>query len=158
VPDRNLGSWVAEQTDKEIILWEGHCYVHTRFDADALRRAKALHPEAMTVVHPECEPAVRQLADHVCSTSGMVTWVERSPARTFLIGTENGLIDLLRQRFPDRTFFAVPPGGTCVTMKRNRLELILAALREESPVIRVPADVAGRAKRALDRMLEVMAS
>lgn len=155
VPDRNLGDFVRRHTDKEIILWKGHCYVHTRFSAEALTQARALHPGAAVVVHPECDPDVQALADHVCSTSGMIPFVEKSMAREFLIGTEFGMVEYLQRRFPEKTFFAVPPGSTCATMKRNTLEQIVSALENDSPVIRVPEEIARRARLALDRMLAV---
>lgn len=155
VPDKNLGSWVAEQTDKEIILWRGFCYVHTKFMADELSRAKKLFPKAKVIVHPECPREIRVLADHVCSTSGMVKFVEKSEAGEFLIGTEMGLIEMLKQKFPDRKFYAVPPGSTCLTMKKNQLDLVLESLKTEKPEITVPDEIRLKAKKALDRMLEV---
>lgn len=155
VPDRNLGSWVAEKTRKEIILWRGFCYVHTKFMCDELAKARRLFPEAKVVVHPECPKEIRDQANHVCSTSGMVKYVEKSSAKEFIIGTETGLIEMLKQKFPDRKFFAVPPGSTCLTMKKNRLELVCEALKSGEPEITVPEEVRLKAKKALDRMLEV---
>ncbi|MFZ2957279.1 MAG: quinolinate synthase NadA [Candidatus Ozemobacteraceae bacterium] len=155
VPDKNLGSWVAEHSDKEIILWGGFCYVHTKFMADELARAKTLLPGAKVLVHPECPKEIRDQADHVCSTSGMVKIVEKSDAKEFIIGTEVGLIEMLKQKFPERKFYAVPPGSTCLTMKKNRLDLVLESLKTEKPEIHVPEEIRLKAKKALDRMLEV---
>lgn len=155
VPDKHLGSWVAEQTDKDIILWNGFCYVHSRFMVQELGQARKLLPLAKVVVHPECPAEIRNKADHVCSTSGMISWVEKSDALEFIIGTEMGLIEHLKKKFPKKRFYAVPPGSTCLTMKKNTLELVLEALQQEKPVVTVPEDIAVRAKKALDRMLEV---
>jgi quinolinate synthase len=155
VPDRNLGDFTARHSKKEIILWPGHCYVHTRFLAPELRRSRELLPNAKVVVHPECSPEIRDLADHVCSTSGMITFVAQSPATEFIIGTEMGLIEFLKRRFPEKRFYAAPPGSTCFNMKKNTLDQVLEALEREAPVVTVRPEVAQKAKRALDRMLEV---
>ncbi|MBF0499672.1 MAG: quinolinate synthase NadA [Candidatus Riflebacteria bacterium] len=155
VPDKNLGSWVAEKSSKEIILWNGFCYVHNKFMADELARARKLLPDAKVVVHPECPKEIRDQADHVCSTSGMVKYVEKSDAKEFIIGTEMGLIEMLKKKFPDRKFYAVPPGGTCLTMKKNRLDLVLESLKTGEPEINVPEEIRVKAKMSLDRMLEV---
>jgi len=155
IPDRNLGKHVAKHSAKEIVLWKGHCYVHTKFLAAELSKAKKEIPGAKVVVHPECEPEIRNLADHICSTSGMIPYCSNSDASEFIIGTESGMIELLKRRVPGKKFYAAPPGSTCITMKKNTLELVLDALQAEKPVVTVPKEIAARAKKALDRMLEI---
>jgi len=155
VPDKNLGSYVAQYTDKEIIPWQGFCYVHNKFSHEELAKAKKLKKKAKVIAHPECPKEFRALADHVCSTSGMVDYAKNSKAKEFIIGTEVGMIEMLKIECPKKKFYAAPPGSTCVNMKKNNLELVLKALKEEGPVITVPEEIRVKAKKALDKMLEV---
>ena len=154
VPDKNLADYVARNTDKEIIPWHGFCYVHNKLLPEPLKAAKQLHKDAKVIAHPECTNEFRELADYVCSTTGMIDYVRDSDADEFIIGTETGLIELLKQKFPEKNFYAAPPGSTCLNMKKNRLELVLEALKTEGPVINVPEEVRVKAKKAIDRMLE----
>jgi quinolinate synthase len=155
VPDKNLASYVAKYTDKEIIPWDGFCYVHTKFSHEELAKAKELMKDAKVIVHPECPAEVRELADHICSTSGMIEYAKNSEAREFIIGTEIGMIEMLKLKVPGKTFYTAPPGGTCVNMKKNNLNLVLEALKNEGPVVTVPDEIRRKARRALDRMIEV---
>ena len=155
VPDSNLANYVMSYTDKKIIPWDGWCYVHRKFSPEGLIRAKAMHVNAKVLVHPECIPAVVDLADEVFSTTGMVNYVKNSRDNTFIIATEVGVIERLRLMFPDKTFYQAPPGGTCLQMKKTTLELVLAALEKEQFKVTVPEHIRVRAKKALDRMLNV---
>lgn len=152
LPDRHLGAHVASRTGVRLHLWDGRCEVHETFTA-----AEALHArerfDAQVVVHPECPQEVLQVADFVGSTSAMGEWIARErPARVALV-TECSLADNLRLRFPDTEF--IKPCNLCPYMKRITLPRIHACLRELSPEVQVPADIAARARRALERMLEV---
>lgn len=155
VPDKNLADYVATQTRKEIIPWNGFCYVHTKFSRGELEKAKRMLREAKVMVHPECPADIRELADYICSTSGMIEYARKSEAKEFLIGTEIGMIEMLRRSVPEKEFYTVPPGSTCVNMKKNDLRLVLEALRNEAPVVTVPEEIRLKAKKALDRMIEV---
>jgi quinolinate synthase len=155
VPDQNLADYVSQHTNKEIIPWNGFCYVHTKFSHEELAKAKKLLKDAKVIVHPECPAEVRELADHICSTSGMTEYVKNSNAKEFIIATEIGMIEMLKLHVPGKKFYTAPPGGTCTDMKKNNLELVLEALRNEAPVITVPEEIRRKAKKALDRMLEV---
>ena len=135
VPDKNLASYVAEKTDKEIIPWDGFCYVHNKFSHEELGRAKKLRKHAKVIAHPECTSEVRRLADYICSTSGMVDYAKNSDAKEFIIATEIGMIEMLKLQVPGKTFYTAPPGNTCVNMKKNTLDLVLAALENEAPVV-----------------------
>ncbi len=154
VPDKNLASYVSEQTDKEIIPWEGYCYVHARFSPEELAEAKKSLKDAKVIAHPECPGEVRKLADHICSTSGMISYAKNSEAKEFIVATEIGMIEMLKRHVPGKTFYTAPPGRTCVNMKKNNLQFVLDALKNEAPVITVPEEIRLKAKRALDRMLE----
>jgi quinolinate synthase len=155
VPDSNLANYVMRHTEKKVIPWNGWCYVHRKFSKEGLSHAKAIHVNAKVLVHPECDPGVVDLADEVCSTTGMMNYVRQSPDETFIIATEIGLIERLRLEFPDKVFFQAPPGGTCIQMKKTNLRLVLDALEKEQFKVTVPEDIRVKAKRALDRMLEV---
>jgi quinolinate synthase len=155
VPDENLAMYVQRCSDKKIIPWKGWCYVHTRFSAEGLREAKRLHPEAKVVVHPECVPAVIDLADAVCSTTGIVTYVKNSPCKEFIIATEIGIIERLKLEAPSKICFQAPPGGTCIQMKKNSLQFVLESLEKEQYRVTVPEDIRVKAQQALDKMLQV---
>ena len=155
VPDKNLANYVSQHTNKEIIPWNGYCYVHTKFSPEELANAKKLLKDAKVIVHPECPAEVRELADHICSTSGMTEYAKNSDAKEFIIATELGMIEMLKLQVPGKTFYTAPPGGTCANMKKNNLALVLEALKNEAPVITVREEIRQKAKEALDRMLEV---
>ena len=156
VPDSNLASYVKRHTNKKIILWNGWCYVHKKFSPEGLRQAKTLHVDAKVLVHPECIPEVVDLADEICSTTGMINYVKQSQDKKFIIATEIGMLERLKRMFPEKIFFQAPPGGTCIQMKKITLPLVLEALENEQFKVTVPEDIRVRAKNALDRMLNVV--
>jgi quinolinate synthase len=155
VPDSNLANYVMKHTDKKIIPWSGWCYVHNKFSFEELIKAKRLHPDAKVLVHPECIPEVVDLADEVFSTTGMINYVRQNPFKKFIIATEIGVIEKLRLEFPEKIFFQAPPGGTCIQMKKITLELVYASLEKNQFKVVVPENIRVRAKKALDRMLNV---
>lgn len=155
VPDRNLGQFVAKQSDKTFHYWDGYCPTHERLKADAVARLKADNPDALFICHPECNPAVVSLADHACSTSGMYDYCRKSPANRFIIGTEAGILYKLRQENPGKEFILASPALVCPNMKLTSLEDILDALTTMGPVVKVPEEIRAAAKRALDRMIAI---
>lgn len=155
VPDKNLGSFVADRTDKRVILWEGFCVTHHRVSVTDVLRARQAHPDAVLVVHPECRPEVVKAADHVFSTSGILQFARETPHRKLIIGTEMGLIYRLRQENPDKEFYLLSQGLVCPNMKYTTLEKVICALETLQPQITVPDEIAGGARRALLRMLEI---
>ncbi len=156
VPDRNLGRWIANYVpEKEFIFWEGFCPTHERMTVAAVQQKKLEHPQSLFICHPESAPAVSALADHVCSTSGMYDYCRTSPAKSFIIGTEAGILYKLRQENPDKEFILASPALICPNMKLTSLEDILLALQTMSPVVTVPEDIRLKAKGALDRMLAI---
>ncbi len=156
IPDKNLGSYAAKQSGRELILWPGHCYVHNRFTAGDVKSAREEHPNARLVVHPECPPAVSDLADDVVSTSGMVQLVKQHPEiGEWIIGTEMGLVDQLSAAYPNKGIYPLSRSAVCNNMKMTTLAKVAWALEHEANEIVVPADIAARAKKALDRMLEI---
>lgn len=155
VPDRNLGRYVARFTDKTIYFWEGFCPTHERLKAAVVLRLKAEYPNALFICHPECNPKVSELADHVCSTSGMYDYCRKIPAGRIIIGTEAGILYRLRKENPDKEFILASPALICPNMKLTSLEDILSALKTMEPVVKVPEEIRAPAKRALDRMLAI---
>lgn len=155
VPDSNLANYVMRYTNKKILPWNGWCYVHRKFSSEGITKAKAVHLDAKVLVHPECVPEVIDLADEIFSTTGMINYVKQSPDKKFIIATEVGVIDRLRLEVPDKIFFQAPPGGTCLQMKKITLHLVLDALEKEQFKVVVPEDIRVKAKKALDRMLNV---
>jgi len=159
VPDRNLANYCADQTRARIIPWEGYCYVHDQFTVEDVERAKATHPEALFVAHPECRREVLALADHVASTSGMVKWVdamsEENAQHGVILGTEVGLAHQLQAKYPDRRIVPLKEHGICATMKLTNLAKVAWSIENEMYKIEIPEDIRVRAKAALDRMLSI---
>jgi len=151
VPDRNLGSHVADRTGKDIIRWDGYCYVHENIELNAIGKAKQLHPDAKVMVHPECTKSVRDTASYIGSTAQMSAYAAKSEHKKFIVGTEDGLIHTLQKENPDKKFY--PVTACCRGMKRIDLEKVVASLEQMRFKINVPKDIRARAKRALERML-----
>jgi quinolinate synthase len=153
LPDQYLGRWVASQTDKEIILWEGSCEVHERFTAEELRDYRSTHPGIQIIAHPECPPDVLDEADFVGSTAGMIDWVETVRPRQVVMVTECSMSDNVAKDVPETDF--IRPCNLCPHMKRITLEGLRDALREMKHVVEVPDDVIVGARQAVERMLHV---
>lgn len=156
VPDKNLAKYVQRFTKKNIIPWEGFCYVHhTKFYPNLLKQAKKNMPDAEVIVHPECPPEIIDLADHVNSTSGMITTARESKAKKFLIGTEQGMIYRLQREVPNKEFYSIPNGGTCIQMKKIFIEDVYNALLHGQYEVEVPEEIRVKAKQALSRMIKI---
>jgi quinolinate synthase len=153
VPDRNLGQYVAAQTGKKMIYWDGYCPVHARILAGHVIAAKKRYPAAEVMVHPECSPEVTALADKVLSTTGMCRYAKESPSAEIIVGTEIGILHRLAKENPGKTFHPVSEIASCVNMKKNSLEKVLAALEEMKHVVRVDEETRRKAKKAIDRMI-----
>jgi quinolinate synthase len=155
VPDRNLGRYVARFSDKTFHFWDGYCPTHERLKPQAVLDLKAEHPDALFVCHPECNPTVVALADHVCSTTGMYEFCRTSSAKRFIIGTEAGILYRLRRENPAKEFILASPALICPNMKLTSLEDVITALETMAPVVTVPEEIRVPAKLALDRMIAV---
>lgn len=155
VPDRNLASYVSRFTKKQIIPWNGYCYVHDRFTPDEIRAARELYPKAEILVHPECRPEVIDAADFVFSTSGMGRHARTSEAREFVIGTELGMIYRLKKDNPLKEFYPLSNKAVCQNMKKTSVDKVLRALQTLEPRVTVPPEIASRARGSIERMLAV---
>lgn len=158
VPDQNLGRWVSSKTGRAMQLWPGNCYAHVQFTPGALLRAKAAHPGAPVVAHPECTEAVREMADMVCSTELMVGWCREQSAQTIIITTESGMIHRLRREVPGKTFVAAPTDrcscNECKFMKMNTLLKVRDCLINGTPEILMNETTRLAAEIPLRRMLD----
>jgi len=155
VPDQNLGHYISTQTKKRLILYPGFCYVHHRIRPEQVEMAKRLHPDAQLIVHPECRPEVVALAEAVLSTSQMLRYVGASSHKSFIIGTEEGLLHRLREENPDKSFHLISNGQICTDMKKTTLETVAKTMELRQNVVTVPEEIRLRAKQAVDRMLAV---
>ena len=153
LPDEYLGQYVASQTDVELILWKGHCEVHERFTAEEIRNYRKGQDDLVVLAHPECPQDVLAEADYVGSTSGMIGYVgDHKPSRVVMI-TECSMSDNVSVAHPDVEF--VRPCNLCPHMKRITLPKILRSLQTMTHAVEVAPDVAERARRSVERMLEV---
>ena len=154
VPDRNLARYVEERTGRtNIIAWDGYCYVHDDMVLDELERARRANPNALVVVHPEARQDLLDEADFVTSTSGMVGLAEDHDA--LIIGTERGLVDRLKQRFPEKTLIPLSGAAICGNMKLNTLAKLAWSLDHEQHEVTLDEAVRQGAERSLRRMLDL---
>jgi quinolinate synthase len=159
VPDQNLGAWVTEKTGRKMDLWRGTCYVHVEFTQNSINAIRASYPAAPVVAHPECNFAVRMLADEVCSTEKMVSYCRNSLADAFIIVTESGMLHRLKKEIPGKIFIPGPTDtcscANCRFMKKNTLEKLRDALEHLSPEIEMPESLRKRAELPILRMLDL---
>ncbi len=156
LPDRNLGAYASRMAGRRLILWPGYCYVHNRFTVQDVLSARAEHPGATIIVHPECPPEVVEAADMAASTSGMVQAVKEHPEiEQWVVGTEQGLVDQLSAAYPQKGIYPLASGAICRNMKMTTLAKAAWSLDNMQYGIEIADDVASRARLALERMLEV---
>lgn len=157
VPDKNLGGYVAKNLpDKELILWKGCCPTHAKVKPGDILHMREKYPEAKLVVHPECVPAVVELADFAGSTSEIFSYAENSDASVIIIGTEVGVLCKLRASRPEKQMLLLHPGLKCPDMKKTELKSIYEALLNNRYQIQVEEKVAEKAKHAITRMLGIV--
>lgn len=154
-PDQNLARYTARHTEKQVFHWHGYCPFHHGVTVEDVERSRRVHPEALFLAHPECPPDVIDMADHVQSTSGMLRFVASSSHRSFIIGTEVGILHPLREQNPGKQFYPVSETVLCPNMKKTTLADVLHALETLQPRIRVPEDIRLRALEAVERMLAI---
>lgn len=155
VPDQHLGGYIADKRGEKYVLWPGCCPTHQRLTAKKIADARAAHPGAPVLVHPECPKDVRDAADECLSTGGMCAYARKSDAREIIVGTEIGILYRLRTENPGKTFWSVDDATVCPNMKKTTLENLRDCLRDLSPRVTVAPDIASKAKRAIDAMLAV---
>lgn len=154
-PDKNLASYVARMTGKKVIPVppNGHCYVHRKFTVEDVERARKLYPNAKLMVHPECEPEVQERADVIVSTGGMI---RRAPEwNEWVVFTEKEMVYRLSKLYPDIRFHPAREDAVCIGMKAITLNHIYESLRDMKHKVEVPAEIAEKARKAIERMLEM---
>jgi quinolinate synthase len=156
-PDRNLAEYAQRKTGKTIIPvpeW-GFCPTHLLFQPEDVQILKMKHPDAAVMVHPECSHEMQKTADFVGSTSQMCRYVRESNAKTFIVGTEEGLLHRLRKDNPEKQFVLAYKEAVCPNMKLNTLDRLYTSLKEEKHQVTVPTEIAKKARKALEKMLEL---
>jgi len=153
LPDKNLGRYVRQHTDKEIILWDGYCFVHDKLDADTLMEFKQRYPDAKVIAHPECKEELLKLSDHICGTGGMAKFAKSDGSKNFIVVTECGMTDKLRQDVPEKNFLSFC--NVCPYMKSTTMPLVIKALVYNTNEIILPEETIVNARKAIDRMLAV---
>ena len=157
VPDENLGSFVAQQIkDKEIILFSGYCIVHKRVQPSDLILAKNAHPNAKILVHPECTDEVVKLADFAGSTAQILSFVKNSNDKEFIIGTEQGILYPLQEQNKDKRFYLLSPKLLCANMKKTHIEDVLKCLKTGEYEITLTQETIDKAKKSLQKMMEIV--
>jgi quinolinate synthase len=156
VPDQHLGQFVADRTGRDIILWPGYCTTHVAITADDVRAARAKYPDAVVMAHPECSEPVKALSDELLSTSQMLKRVAEDPTKRYIVATETGIIHSLKKQNPDVEFIPASNRAICPNMKKITLYKVVASLEEMQYEITVPEAISTRAKKALDRMVEIL--
>ena len=153
LPDKNLGRYVQSKSGKNIHLWEGNCSVHQDLTAADLIEFKKAHPDAKIIAHPECRQEILEVADHVCGTGGMAKYAQQTDAGDFIVVTECGMTNKLREDVPGKNFYSFC--NICRYMKATTLELVLQSLKEEKYKIELPETIIHKANKAIVKMLEV---
>ncbi|MBQ6352924.1 MAG: quinolinate synthase NadA [Lentisphaeria bacterium] len=155
LPDRHLGSNITNSTGRKMEFWPGCCPIHHDVTPAPPAAARRLHPGAVALVHPECPPETVAAAGHALSTGGMLRLVKNAPETEFIVGTEYGILHRMRKENPGKRFYELDPRPCCDDMKLVTLEKIRDALRDGKPEVVLPADLMDRARRAIERMLEI---
>ncbi|MFC3197224.1 quinolinate synthase NadA [Parapedobacter deserti] len=159
-PDKNLGDYVKRKTGRDLVLWNGACMVHELFSQERIQQLRERYPQAKFIAHPECEKELLDGADYIGSTSGLLKYTKENTADTFIVATESGIIHQMQKASPGKTFIPAPPNNACACndcpyMKLNTLEKLYNCMKFELPEVDLPADVIARAKRPIERMLEI---
>lgn len=162
-PDRNLGSYINAITGREMLLWNGACHVHEQFSVQKIIELKNQYPDALVLAHPECKGAVVKLADVVGSTAALLKHAVKSDKDKFIVATESGILHEMQKQCPEKMFIPAPPEDStcacneCNFMRMNTLEKLYNTLKYEWPAIEVDANIAEKAVKPIQRMLEISA-
>jgi len=156
VPDQHLGQFVAERTGRKLVLWPGYCTTHVLITTDDIKAARAKYPDAIVMAHPECTEPVKEASDELLSTGQMLKFAARNKAKRFIIATELGIIHTLKKQNPETEFFPATERAICPNMKKITLGKIIGSLQEMQYKIIVPETISIKAKKALDRMVEIL--
>lgn len=155
LPDKNLCSYVKKQVpEKDIICWDGYCYVHRKFTTEEVKKAREVHPDAEILVHPECNPEVQELADGIYSTSGILRRAKKTASRKLIIGTEEGMLYRLKKENPEKEIYSLGSPKICYNMKKITLKSLEISLEKDRYEITVPGEIMEKARLSLERMIQ----
>lgn len=160
-PDQNLGNYINGLTGRKMVLWNGSCHVHEKFSVEKILQLKRKHPAAKILAHPECKGPVISLADKVGSTAALLKYSITDDAQEFIVATESGILTEMQKSAPQKTFIPAPPDDStcacneCNYMKLVTLEKLYNCLKYEWPSVEVEPEVAEKAVRPIQRMLEI---
>lgn len=161
-PDKNLGAYINKVTGRNMLLWNGACMVHEIFSLEKITKLQVRHPNAKLISHPECEEPILRISDFVGSTTQLLAYVKQNPAMEFIVATEAGIIHQMQKQAPGKTIIPAPPDNSCACndcphMKRNTLEKVYLCMEYEQPELLMDEPLRIRAKKSIDRMLEISA-
>jgi quinolinate synthase len=162
-PDQNLGNYINSVTGRNMLLWNGACHVHSKFSVERILKLKEIYPQAKVLAHPECKGAVLKLADFVGSTAAILKFAQRDESKEFIVATESGILHKMQLACPQKVFIPAPPDDStcacneCNFMRLNTMEKLYQCLLDESPEIFVDKDIAEKAIKPIQRMLEISA-
>ncbi len=162
-PDINLGTYLKKKTGREnMILWNGACMVHEIFSLEKITKLMRRHPKAKFIAHPECEPAILDIADYIGSTSGLLRYTKENEATEFIVATESGILHQMIKASPYKTFIPAPPDNACACndcpyMKLNTLEKLYVSMKYGEPEITLPQWIIEQGRASIDRMLKISA-
>lgn len=160
-PDRNLGNYINSITGRSMVLWDGACHVHEKFSVERTAELKKQYPHAKVLVHPECTAPLRILGDCVGSTAVLLKYATENDADTFIVATESGILHQMQEKCPSKKFIPAPPADStcacneCAYMKLNTLEKLRECLANLAPRVEVAAETAAKARKPIERMLEL---
>lgn len=162
-PDRNLGNYINSLTGRNMLLWNGACHVHEQFSLEKILELKKQYPEAAVITHPECKQPIIQVSDFVGSTAALLKYTIQSEKKQFIVATESGVIHEMQKQNPDKEFIPAPPNDStcacneCSFMRLNTLQKLYNCLKYEEPEIVVDEEIAKKAIRSIQRMLDISA-
>lgn len=161
-PDRNLGKYLIRASGREMVLWDGSCFIHETFLEQKIKELKELNPGSKIIAHPECAEAVINIADYIGSTSALLSFSIKDTSPTFIVVTEAGIIHQMKKAAPEKNFIPAPPStinscncGECPHMKLNSLEKLYRALESEKPEICLDEEIRKKALIPIKRMFEL---
>jgi len=160
-PDRNLGNYINSITGRSMLLWDGACHVHEQFSLEKIVAIKKEYPDALIIAHPECQNVILKSADFVGSTKALLDYVTSSPANTFIVATESGILHEMQKCNPEKVFIPAPPIDStcgcndCNFMKLNTIEKLYSCLNYEYPEITIEENLRVKAEAPIRRMLEL---
>lgn len=160
-PDKNLGNYLNSITGRNMVLWDGACMVHEKYSVEKIIDLMDQYPEAEFIAHPECETPVLLLAKHIGSTNSLLSYVQSSPARKFIVATESGILHQMKKACPEKIFIPAPSVDStcgcndCTYMKLNSLQKLYICMKYEQPEVTLPMEVIEKARIPIERMLEI---